>query len=165
MGPILQGVTHVCPPRHVLQHEPIIDEGEANVFQVLQLVKLHCLLQSVFMGDPRVIQHNHRLITIAKLDDVMFYGPPFCFHGSCKSFSTIMFVFVVVFTHLLSKCVASMIIPHIWVFVDVQEITPKLIFFFSNKIFTIFHMKACEMESKINAEGATNAMDACVMST
>jgi len=25
-------------------------------------------------------------------------------------------------------------------------------------------MEACEMESKINAEGATNAMDACMMS-
>ncbi len=121
-GQFLQVVTHVCPPRHVLQHEPIIDEGEANVFQVLQLVKLHYLLQSVFMGDPRFIQHNHRLITIAKLDDVMFYDPPFCFHGSCKSFNTIMFVFVVVFTNLVSKCVASMTIPHIWVFVDVQEI-------------------------------------------
>ncbi len=74
------------------------------------------------MGDPRFIQHDHRLITIAKLDDIMFYDPPFCFHGSCKSFNTIMFVFVVVFTHLVSKCVAFMTIPHIWVFVDVQEI-------------------------------------------
>jgi len=26
-------------------------------------------------------------------------------------------------------------------------------------------MEACEMESKINAKVATNAMDACVMST
>ncbi len=111
------------------------------MFQVLQLVKLHCLLQSVFMGDPRFIQHNHRLITIAKLDDVMFYDPQFCFHGSCKSFNTIMFVFVVVFTHLVSKYVASMTIPHISVFVDVQEITPKLIFFFSNNFSLFFIWK------------------------
>ncbi len=101
MGPISSS-HHTCLHTwHVLQHEPIIDEGEANVFPVLQLVKLHCLLQNVFMGDPRFIQQNHRLITFAKLDDVMFYDPPFCFHGSCKYFNTSMFVFVVVFRHLV----------------------------------------------------------------
>jgi hypothetical protein len=57
-----------------------------------------------------------------------------------------------------------MTILHIWVLVDVQKITPKLIFFFSNNFFAPFHMEACEMESKINTEGATNAMDACMMS-
>jgi hypothetical protein len=56
-----------------------------------------------------------------------------------------------------------MTIPHILVLVDVQKITPKLIFFFSNNFFAPFRMEACEMESKINAEGVTNAMDACMM--
>jgi hypothetical protein len=30
----------------------------------------------------------------------------------------------------------------------VQEITPKLIFFFSNKFFALFHMETCEMDLK-----------------
>ncbi len=68
-----------CTPRHVLQHKSISDEGEANVFQMLQLVNLHCLLQSVFMGDARFIQQNHRLITLAKLWRCHVLLPPILF--------------------------------------------------------------------------------------
>ncbi len=72
-------------------------------------------------------------MALAKLDNNVCMTPHFVFNEFCKSFSIISkFAFVVVFTHLVPKCVTFVNIPHLWVLVDVQDVIAKLSLFFND---------------------------------